>query len=474
MDQRLRTDYSWTARQRDVLDLISRGKTNPEIAAALGVSLDGAKYHVSEILSKLGSDSREEAAEYWRRHNGIAPRFARVFRSLVSGLSLKWAAVCVVGAGIGLAVAAVLLTRGDGETPAGATATVSPSGTPSATATAGIAGKDQTGDPRLDAVIQAVLSGDRALMESFVQLQDVPCGFDFDSGNRMNCGTLPTGTLMPAFAHVGCDEVFWTPDGQYPWIDSLQSRSPQLYAVYREDPATANPPTVAPRGSAVALFQTQFNGGFAIDALDGKIIAERGACGPFPYSLTNGVQPAQFILLPAGGIPVATPTPAPRLTGDAATDRIIRALVDGDIATIAAAFDLYPEPCAANPQGVGSPPKCPTGVPDGGTVQMAHVMACERAYLRTPADFDQLLSPVYRFPHWLYAVYRTDGSMKFNFVPTGKLAIVIAEGLQNSEAASTWYVQDGRLVGARLGCGGDAATAVEGVPATAFIIGPQP
>jgi hypothetical protein len=34
----------------------------------------------------------------------------------------------------------------------------------------------------LDAVIQAVLSGDRALMESFVQLQDVPCGFDFDSG----------------------------------------------------------------------------------------------------------------------------------------------------------------------------------------------------------------------------------------------------------------------------------------------------
>jgi DNA-binding CsgD family transcriptional regulator len=51
-----------TAREREVLDLIRRGLTNEEIAQRLGISLDGAKYHVSQILSKLGVATREEAA----------------------------------------------------------------------------------------------------------------------------------------------------------------------------------------------------------------------------------------------------------------------------------------------------------------------------------------------------------------------------------------------------------------------------
>src|SRR4029453_15991912 len=51
-----------TAREREVLDLIRRGLTNEEIAGRLGISPDGAKYHVSQILSKLGVATREEAA----------------------------------------------------------------------------------------------------------------------------------------------------------------------------------------------------------------------------------------------------------------------------------------------------------------------------------------------------------------------------------------------------------------------------
>jgi DNA-binding CsgD family transcriptional regulator len=54
-----------TARESEVLDLIRRGLTNEEIAQRLGISLDGAKYHVSQILSKLGVATREEAA-VWR------------------------------------------------------------------------------------------------------------------------------------------------------------------------------------------------------------------------------------------------------------------------------------------------------------------------------------------------------------------------------------------------------------------------
>ena len=52
-----------TRREQEVLELIRLGLTNEEIAQRLGISLDGAKYHVSQILSKLGVATREEAAQ---------------------------------------------------------------------------------------------------------------------------------------------------------------------------------------------------------------------------------------------------------------------------------------------------------------------------------------------------------------------------------------------------------------------------
>jgi DNA-binding CsgD family transcriptional regulator len=117
MDERLKVDYGWTRRQRDVLGLIAGGKTNAEIAGVLGISRDGVKYHVSEILSKLGSNSREEAADYWRRYNGWMPRFARVFRAAASGATLKWTATATALAGGGVVVAAVLMAGRDGVEP---------------------------------------------------------------------------------------------------------------------------------------------------------------------------------------------------------------------------------------------------------------------------------------------------------------------------------------------------------------------
>ena len=54
-----------TDRERDVLEFLRRDFTNEQIAERLGISLDGAKYHVSQILSKLGVATREEAA-VWR------------------------------------------------------------------------------------------------------------------------------------------------------------------------------------------------------------------------------------------------------------------------------------------------------------------------------------------------------------------------------------------------------------------------
>lgn len=62
-----------TPRQFEVLELIREGLTNPQIAERLGISPDGAKWHVKEILWKLDAPSREEAA---RREVGSGRREA--------------------------------------------------------------------------------------------------------------------------------------------------------------------------------------------------------------------------------------------------------------------------------------------------------------------------------------------------------------------------------------------------------------
>ncbi len=53
-----------TPREWQVLELIRLGLTNERIGTRLGISESGAKYHVAEILSKLGVATREEAAAW--------------------------------------------------------------------------------------------------------------------------------------------------------------------------------------------------------------------------------------------------------------------------------------------------------------------------------------------------------------------------------------------------------------------------
>jgi DNA-binding NarL/FixJ family response regulator len=53
---------SLTAREQQVLDLMSRGLNNHQIASELHISLSTVQFHVSNILAKLGAHNRTEAA----------------------------------------------------------------------------------------------------------------------------------------------------------------------------------------------------------------------------------------------------------------------------------------------------------------------------------------------------------------------------------------------------------------------------
>ncbi|MEX0684335.1 MAG: LuxR C-terminal-related transcriptional regulator [Dehalococcoidia bacterium] len=80
-----------TPREQAVLARIRLGRTNPEIAAELGITVETVKQHVSEVLSKLGVGTREEAA-VWQPEPPGHWTFGRALLAL-AGVSIVAAAV---------------------------------------------------------------------------------------------------------------------------------------------------------------------------------------------------------------------------------------------------------------------------------------------------------------------------------------------------------------------------------------------
>jgi len=99
-----------TPREWEVLALIRQGLTNEEIAARLGISESGARYHVSEILSKLSVRSRQEAAG----HPAVLRRRWLMLPLLVSlahwrAFLRKWAGLAAVATGGAASMALLIL-----------------------------------------------------------------------------------------------------------------------------------------------------------------------------------------------------------------------------------------------------------------------------------------------------------------------------------------------------------------------------
>jgi DNA-binding NarL/FixJ family response regulator len=62
-----------TAREQQLAALVSEGCTNGQVAQSLGVSPTTAKWHVSQILRKLGLRGRVQLAIYAREHGFTPP-----------------------------------------------------------------------------------------------------------------------------------------------------------------------------------------------------------------------------------------------------------------------------------------------------------------------------------------------------------------------------------------------------------------
>lgn len=126
-----------TPRQREVLELVAKGRTNGEIATGLGIGFDTVKTHVSEILGRLGVESREEAAAVWRSEQSVFSRLRRTatgfFLSTVGRVAAGLTATAVA---VGIAAAMVIAGQGDSDSdplPAASSVTPESVATPAAT-----------------------------------------------------------------------------------------------------------------------------------------------------------------------------------------------------------------------------------------------------------------------------------------------------------------------------------------------------
>jgi len=151
--------------------------------------------------------------------------------------------------------------------------------------------------------------------------------------------------------------------------------------------------------------------------------------------------------------PAATETPdaEPRRTGDAGLDVIIKAVEERDIATLAPLV-VHPTVACTTAQGMGGPPKCEEGMPEGTEMQVFPFASCEGEWTRFGVQ------TVAQFAHrtaGLWGVIDVDqywGSTDGWETPDTFLAFHTES--PSEDFISYLEVADGRIVRASYGCGG--------------------
>jgi len=95
-----------------------------------------------------------------------------------------------------------------------------------------------TGVPEVDAVVQAVLSGDEGALRGFVRYTPVACSTNAGIGVEPCRPGEPDGTLVDALQAAQCEGHYIRPDGIDQALGYLLAGKPKLYGVYQASPST--------------------------------------------------------------------------------------------------------------------------------------------------------------------------------------------------------------------------------------------
>jgi DNA-binding CsgD family transcriptional regulator len=192
-----------TPREWEVLGLLRERLTNEQIAERLGISLDGAKYHVSSILSKLGAATREEAAA-WRPAE-LRPWWKRLIAAPAPILGVA----TLVGATAALAVLAwgVVETGGPAQELTEATAT-----------------------PGEDSIEQAWSPEERAAIESVLEVMRMdPCNQPDASSAKATLTTMDEVRFLLRQRMFPNEVIGPT---ETPWVAGTENLTPSAAPVW--------------------------------------------------------------------------------------------------------------------------------------------------------------------------------------------------------------------------------------------------
>jgi hypothetical protein len=113
---------------------------------------------------------------------------------------------------------------------------------------------------------------------------------------------------------------------------------------------------------------------------------------------------------PPGSSPPAAPAdrltfhPGSTRTGYPAVDRPLDIVDAGDADSLLKLVRFTEVPCSENPQGIGAPPKCPTGTAAGSPVSVFPLSRCEEAFA-DPAEVARGVRSALALQPRLYAVH---------------------------------------------------------------------
>lgn len=339
-----------TARQREVLGLLARGYTNPQIGEALGISLDGAKWHVAEIMARLGVDSREDAAAVWRDYNRAPRRLARAMRGFLPVAAwAKWGAA-VVGAGAVSAIAVVTIVAANSGG-VGRTAGVLP-GTSTATLTvaATASGTNAAAPPVGSDITPAADIPSRAIAIGTLETQD------YQAVARQLVTHAPSdGADFAWFTITGCNETTREPVADAPTLlKALIHGTLQLEQVV--DNAD---------GTYQAVFRDDGESAIVLNGGEAGITSIGRACGPDAPAPTAGAT--------ATALPTSTGPTGTVPTGIYPVDTAIVAMQTQNFAALATQLVTQQRQCEAPPDGDWLSP-CAPGVSHG-TKQAVYLVA---------------------------------------------------------------------------------------------------